>query len=113
MFFIFNNERIYKMKKTVLALLVAFASFSGANAIKILNATPATFHCATNPPVDLVREADGKLSLGFMTCQNLNLSCQSYNGIPMLAPLIVKGDMSDNDIIAALVKSFDCQVTVR
>ncbi|MDR2794868.1 MAG: hypothetical protein LBB12_03765 [Holosporaceae bacterium] len=101
------------MKKTVLALLVAFASFSGANAMNTPNVTSATFHCATNPPVDLVRNTDGKLSLGFMTCQSLNLSCKSYNGITMLAPLIVKGDMSNNDIIAALVKSFGCQVTVR
>jgi hypothetical protein len=114
-FFIFNNERIYEMKKTALILSVALGSFSGANAMDIpapLEApAPAVFRCITNPPVDLVRK-DGRVSIGFMSCKNIRLSGENYNGIPMLAPLVVDGDMSDDLIVAALTASFGSQVVV-
>jgi hypothetical protein len=58
-------------------------------------------------------KANGKMSLGGMTCTDLQLGCKTYNGIPMLAPLNVSYDMSNSNIIAALTASFGCGVTIR
>ncbi|MDR2107654.1 MAG: hypothetical protein LBO73_04020 [Holosporaceae bacterium] len=103
------------MKKTVVAALAVFALFSESDAMNNIPAaiTSATFHCATNPPVDLVRMSDGRLWMGGINAKSLNISCVEYNGIPVLRPLTVDGSMSNAAIIAALTASFGREVSVE
>jgi hypothetical protein len=103
------------MKKTVFAALVAFASFSGSDA---MNNVVATFNCQTTPPFRLCQLSDGKLthnSFGFsLTCPRLFLGAGSNtNGIIPINNLDISGDMSTNEIKDALMRAFNCTVTVQ
>jgi hypothetical protein len=103
------------MKKTVLAALAVFASFSGSNA---MNNVVATFNCQTQPPFRLCKLNDGKLthdSFGFsLTCAKLFLGAGSNtNGIIPINALDISGSMSTDEIKTALIKAFNCTVVME
>jgi hypothetical protein len=97
------------MKKTALAALIISAIGFESDAMK----PTSIFRCLTKPPVTLARQQDQKICLdGLITAQSIDLQAKFYNDIPLKAPLQVKANMTDEDIVAALVRTFGCRVTI-
>ncbi|MDR0678305.1 MAG: hypothetical protein LBF44_02080 [Holosporaceae bacterium] len=100
------------MKKTLFTAL-AFASFFDSNAMDVV----AEFNCQTIPPFKLCQLNNGKLThgtLGFsLTCSELFLGAGSNtNGIIPINDLEINGNMPSDEIKDALIKAFNCIVTV-